>query len=29
MAPNTVDVVTEKALKPRIRGRILAEAVQI
>ena len=24
-----VDVVTEKALKPRIRGRILAEAVQI
>jgi hypothetical protein len=24
-----VDVVTEKALKPRIRGRILAEAVHI
>ena len=24
-----VDVVTEKALKPRIRGRIMAEAVQI
>ncbi len=24
-----VDVVTEKGLKPRIRGRVLAEAVQI
>jgi predicted nucleotidyltransferase len=25
----SVDVVTEKGLKPRIRGRVLAEAVQI
>ena len=24
-----VDVVTEKGLKPRIRGRVLAEAIQI
>ncbi len=25
----SVDVVTEKGLKPRIRGRVLAEAIQI
>jgi len=29
MAPNTVDVVTEKGLKPQIRGRVLAEAIQV